>query len=421
MRVWMALLAVVLLASPLRAEPEPETEAGAFPAALRDYLRDVVEDVTHLEKREASPKSRLWLTSLHRQLQVAAELVKTRPKPLVLPESLHAAHDAWARARHDTHKVYSDLSKAAKTTELRADLRARSRGLAIGYRSACREALTVFTSKEALAAYPAVGPKLPGRSKLEAPFNTGQAHAVCKLAATFTRALHKHESREDAQRLTRMDTQSILVVEGQFDRIALTLQALRVPFRKTTPYDLKPDSFKRHRTVLWGCSERLPRERERRVLRGLRSFVERGGYLYTTDWSVDSVLRIVAPGYLRTPGTRSGTNEIVVEIQAHPNATAHALLRGVFRTGVTTRVWLEEAWFPLARGVTGPKMRVLWVAPILESTYSRNPKVAVTFPLRRGRVLHVIPMAYQRGGTLAGVMATQRLLLNFICQALPKE
>jgi hypothetical protein len=412
------LTLLLLLASPVRAEPEPAASTVPFPVALRDHLRDVVEDVTHLETRGEKPGSRAWLRTLRRQLDAAEKVVASRPAPLSIPEPLQTAHDAWERARRDTHKVYVDLVKAAKTDDLMAALRVRAHGLALGYRNACREALAAFLTKEALAAYPDVGPVVPGRFQLEAPFAADTARTVCTLAAELTRALHKHEARVDAQRLARMDKHTILVVDGAFDHIAVTLSSLRLPHVKIAPLVLKPQQFKEHKIVLWGCGEPLPPAKMRRLAPALRLFVEQGGSLYTTDWSADQVLQSVAPRHLLTEGRNSRTEEMIVEIVA-PRATAdHALLRGVFRPEVKTRLWLERAWFALRRGPNAKALEILWTAPAVRETAGKQPMMAVAFPLRKGRVLHVVPMAYQESGNLAGVLASQRLLLNFICSAL---
>ena len=210
--------------------------------------------------------------------------------------------------------------------------------------------------------------------------------------------------------------------EGNFDRVGITLSSLRLPYARVAPYDLKPESFNRYRIVMWGCSEPMQPNKMRRLTPALRRFVQRGGHLYTTDWAVQQVLDAVAPKYLTTSGTQAKTKEVVLEAVAPKDATDHPLLRGVLRPDVKTKVWFEQAWFPASRGPSAPKsMKTLLVAPQLREVFQQDPMIAVTFPLGKGHVLHVVPMSYQESGNLAGVMATQRLLLNFICQALPKD
>ena len=412
------LVALVLVPVSVGAEEKPST----FPRELRSYLRNVVEDVSHLEKRKLAPSDKGWMRALHRQLELAEKLVERRPTPLALAKPLQEAHDAWARARRDTHTVYVKLFKAAETETLRMELRVRSRGLAIGYRNACRKALEAFTTGEALASHPDPVVRPPSPAKLEAPFDTGNSRAMCKLAAQYVRPLHRHEAREDAARLKQMKRGSILVVRGSFDHIGQTLDALRVPYTRVEPYRLKPETFKQHRIVLWGCGEPIQPSKMRRLTTALRRFVQRGGHLYTTDWAVQQVIGTIAPKYLSTPGPEGRTEEVVLEAEAPRAAADHPLLRGVLRPDVKTKVWFERAWFPASRGTAAPRsMKTLLVAPQLRELFQKDPMIAVTFPLGKGHVLHVVPMSYQQNGNLAGVMATQRLLLNFICQALRED
>ncbi len=65
-----------------------------------------------------------------------------------------------------------------------------------------------------------------------------------------------------------------------------------------------------------------------------------------------------------------------------------------------------------------PGLLVLATAKGLTEVQGRSPIVSVTFPLGKGHVLHVLPQTFQDSGTLAGVIALQRLLVNFIAQAL---
>ena len=94
----------------------------------------------------------------------------------------------------------------------------------------------------------------------------------------------------------------------------------------------------------------------------------------------------------------------------------HVLLAGLPPEAETSRWWLEDS--SILFTVEKPAVvEVLAISKELETRYGSNV-VAVTFPYGKGRVVHALGHMFQKEGNLRGAYAMQRLLLNFLYQAI---
>jgi hypothetical protein len=216
--------------------------------------------------------------------------------------------------------------------------------------------------------------------------------------------------------LEDLEKTDILVVDGAFDRMGQVLDALKLPFLLVSPFALaqpSAPSLDRHKVIFYNCGESLPKRMQTIVSKRLRDYVDQGGYIYTTDWALESVLTSAFPGYLSTKGRKAQLPETVVEIEPAADQKDHPLLDGVFVPGTQGRWWLEQASFDVE--VLKPReVTVLIKSPTLEEIYGRSSAVAVTFAHGRGRVLHVMGHYYQKAGNIVGTMSAHHLALNFV-------
>jgi hypothetical protein len=256
----------------------------------------------------------------------------------------------------------------------------------------------------------------------------GDAGAVegNKEAARIVRdGLLRGGRRGSGSKITDLGPQDILVVRGSFDHIERVLELLALPYVTRDPWTLaaeKIEDFKKHKVVFWNCSEQvLPSKRMELLARSLRNFVAEGGYLFTTDWGIATVLEPAFPGYLSTGG-REGMRlpDMVVDIRPVSGMEDHPLLDGVFHPGIQGRWWLEQASFDVRVGKRD-EVDVLIESPALQDVYQRSPVVAATFHYRRGRVLHAMGHYFQEAGNVAGSVTAQRLALNFVLMRLDQD
>ncbi|MDJ0976256.1 MAG: hypothetical protein QNJ98_17480 [Planctomycetota bacterium] len=419
MRAVLVGLTLLVLGGIARAEP---TEAQRnYEIRVVAHFQRTQAAVERLEAAKTASEDARWAEVLAFVLVDGASTRSDRPEALELAPARKQALDAWAQAAADTEAVYEQLrGLGAKATDDGPSLRTRARGLCVGYRNACRSARAAFATPELEAAVEAlVVDQGIEKAKLEAPFTKVNAHLVCRLAGAHVRRLLAIQDPSAVQVLTTAKPDAVLVVEGAFDHASRVLDALRVSYRRRDEDRTHTETFRSPRVVVWTSGEGVRGANRKRVMRQLRSFVERGGYLLTTDWSVVHVLEEIVPGALKSRGPQGPIPEMVLVPRAVATAKDHPLLRGVFLPGVKPKWWLENAAFDVTIGPRPVKGRVVLVEiEALATKFKRGPVAAVTFPRGKGRVLHVLPQAYQQMGNLAGVMAHQRLLLNFVVEGL---
>jgi hypothetical protein len=144
------------------------------------------------------------------------------------------------------------------------------------------------------------------------------------------------------------------------------------------------------RAVLVNCPGRVGPDGARRLAR----FVDRGGFLLTTDWAVLHVLEEAFPGTVRF--TRRPTRDDVVPIRVvRPE---HLFLRHVLTGDDRPLWWVENQSYPIE--ILDPRrVEVLLESDEMARRYGSGP-IAVAFRWGRGRVVHMVSHAYLQRGEL---------------------
>lgn len=216
--------------------------------------------------------------------------------------------------------------------------------------------------------------------------------------------------------LKTLVAEDILVLQGEFDHMERVLRELGIEFVNISPHDprvFSGEAFRRPRFVFWNCGHGAPPRRMARLAPSVRAFVERGGYLFTSDWVLGNLLTHAFPGYVDTGGPAAALAEMVITIEPTAAGRNHPLLEGVFQPGVRGRWWLEQASHDIV--VKRPSdVTVLIDSPDLKDLHARSNAMAFTFDYGRGRVLHTLGHYYQEQGNIAGAIAAQRIALNFV-------
>lgn len=265
-------------------------------------------------------------------------------------------------------------------------------------------------------------PKMP-KVDLKQTFTKGTAGSSNQQSAEIVRAQLGSGRRGDGATLNDLKEGDVLVVGGSFDHIEKVLDMLRIKYVKKSPWSLftpKLETFSTYKAVFWNCGESMGEQRTKAICKRLQKFVRDGGYLFTTDWGVATILPYAFPGYLKTNGNRAHLPEMVLPIQPNRAAADHPLLEGVFHPTTPGKWWLEQASFDVSVG-RKDAVTVLIESSMLETTFNRSPAVAATFSYGRGRVLHAMGHYYQEAGNLAGTLSAHRLALNFVLMRLDQD
>ncbi len=216
--------------------------------------------------------------------------------------------------------------------------------------------------------------------------------------------------------LRGLRTADLLVVSGQYDHMETVLEELHLPYTLRSPYDLVSDpDLSAHKLVFWNCGAMsIPPSYRVPLVEMIQRFVRDGGWLFTTDWEVGSLLVKAFPGYLSTGGALRPLPSMVVSIRPVTDAEDDPLLEGVFEPGTNPKWWLEPASQDVIVA-NRSKVKALIESPDLAGApYLRSPVVVATFPYERGRVLHAMGHYYQQEGNVTGTAGVQRLALNFV-------
>jgi len=216
----------------------------------------------------------------------------------------------------------------------------------------------------------------------------------------------------------RLDARDVLVVEGSYDHVETVLDLLGLKHECVSVKRLEKTRLEGRRVLLINCSSEAP---SLGTVERVRRFVEQGGYLLTTDWGIENVLRRAFPDYLK-PIQRRGRNVItpneVISIKAVARARRHFLLSGTTLAD-GAKWWLEESSYPFE--VLKPdEVDVLIDSDDLEKEYGSRA-VAATFRYGKGRVFHMLGHFYQKEGNLKGTFSTQRLTANFVIAAIRRR
>lgn len=185
------------------------------------------------------------------------------------------------------------------------------------------------------------------------------------------------------ERIRRCPPGFVLLVDGAHDHTDRVLGALRIPFRRCPPAALAQRSLRGVRLLIVDC----PGDVGPRGVQRIRRFVESGGTLLSTDWTVLHVLEDAFPHLVRY--TRRPTSDDVVRIS---RMEPDPLLRWVFPPGRLACWWLESKSYPV-EVLDRRRVRVLLESHEMGRKYGSSV-LAFTFRWGRGRVVHVVSHTY---------------------------
>ncbi|MHC4859343.1 MAG: hypothetical protein ACYTDY_04550, partial [Planctomycetota bacterium] len=249
----------------------------------------------------------------------------------------------------------------------------------------------------------------------DSDFGKDGADDANKRATALLRKSMRGNGKGTFGRLKRSD---VLVVEGSYDHVETILEPMGLRHEHVSVKRLERTKLDRRKVVMVNCSSEAP---STATVERIRRFVEHGGYLLTTDWAVENVLRRAFPEYVK-PLRKGGRNVItpdeVILISSVAKRRRHFLLAGTTLAG-GAKWWLEESSYPFV--VLKPdEVEVLIESDDLERKYGVRA-VAATFRYGKGRVFHMLGHFYQKEGNLKGTFSTQRLIANFVIAALRKK
>ena len=180
-----------------------------------------------------------------------------------------------------------------------------------------------------------------------------------------------------------------------------------------------PTLLKRAQVVLLPSLPALPRALESGLAAMLRAFVERGGYVATTEWSVETVLVPAFPALVRTKGSATPMDEMICNAWVTPaSVNEKALVRGLPQTSNFT-LWCDAGSYEV-EGLGGTVTPPLVASNQPHLRHQQSGTLLLAASSGDGKILHAVPKLRQRRGAPSGAHMLQRVFLNFVHEALTR-
>ncbi len=178
--------------------------------------------------------------------------------------------------------------------------------------------------------------------------------------------------------VTDLKPQDTVVVKGRYDHAEHILDSCHIPYVTGDNSNL-PNRLAKATLVVINCPGELSDE----SIVAVRQYLDQGGYLLTTDWSLSGCLQKICPGYVYWDGAYS-TSEVVDGVVVVPDSE---LVRGANPTAP----WKLDDKSELVKPGARKSLQVLARSRTLsyQDTVSLGV-LALTFDYGRGHVLHTI-------------------------------
>ena len=171
----------------------------------------------------------------------------------------------------------------------------------------------------------------------------------------------------------------IVDVAGHWDHADKTLTKLGINYTHIGTGDISPEVLSSARVLIINCAGAVKRDR----LQYIREFVQRGGYLLTTDWALNSMLEQTFPGYVEW---NKGVNNRSIYGATYVNPDP-VLARGCVRNAP----WKLDAGAHLVSVLKPDSVRVLVASSEMAADSKGHSGIlACLFPFGKGYVLHMV-------------------------------
>jgi hypothetical protein len=212
--------------------------------------------------------------------------------------------------------------------------------------------------------------------------------------------------RETKRRVTKSQ---IVVVQGDFDKIEKVLDLYEWPYTLIERRALLTKRYSQARLLFINCGRKPAAPQRRKLISIVKAFVARGGWVVTSDWSIDPYITGSFPDRVRVAKPKRRQPDTTVTVRP---MMQDSLLSGVFSHHIQSTWWLEETSTMIT--VSG-NVEVLVASEEMEKRYGSK---VVVFRLRygSGRVLHLLGHFFQKDGNRMGLVGMHRLINNVILQ-----
>ena len=213
--------------------------------------------------------------------------------------------------------------------------------------------------------------------------NEGGMYKAYQIAQEMVKDRLEEVDKEAADEMNSLGDNDVLVATGGYDHIERVFSKIGIPHKVVAPdvfEALAPDP---EQIVFLNCPGKVTRD----GLRNLVRFVEKGGFLFTTDWALKHVVEAGFPGTICYNGQATADEVVRVEIDAEEDP----FLRSLITEDDDPQWWLEGSSYPIQ--VLDKKVEVLVRSKEVKDRYGESP-IFTSFDYGKGKVYHMISHFY---------------------------
>ena len=211
-----------------------------------------------------------------------------------------------------------------------------------------------------------------------------------KVAQEMLKDRLKDVDESMAKEFDEINESDIVIVRGEYDYIEQVFSGIGLKHKTIDAGRLGSIELNPEQIVFINC----PGNVGPRGLRKLVTFVENGGFLFTTDWALKHIIEPGFPGYIKYNG-RSTADEVVrVEILSEEDP----FLKSLIGENDDPQWWLEGSSYPI-QVLDRDKVEVMVKSKDIKQRYN-DSAVFVSFDHGQGKIYHMISHFYlQRAET----------------------
>lgn len=216
----------------------------------------------------------------------------------------------------------------------------------------------------------------------------GDFKKMKKAYKASSKILEKRMAKErpmDLEILKKVSESSIIIVAGSYDKVEMVLDMIKVPYILIQPEEVGQIELKPDQILIINCPGNIYAE----ALTKVQTFVKQGGFLFTTDWALQSILEKIFPKLVKYNQRPTGDDCVAVQVVDKTNK----FLEGLFKADEEPIWWLESSSYPIEI-LDKEKVKVLVTSKEMEEKYGEAP-IVITFDFGDGgTVLHMTSHYY---------------------------
>ena len=199
----------------------------------------------------------------------------------------------------------------------------------------------------------------------------------------------KDVDEDMAAEFEELGQSEVIVSKGVHDYIEQVFNGIGLKHNLINPQQFEKIDLDPDKIIFINC----PGNVTSKGLRNLVTFVEKGGFLFTTDWALKHVIEPGFPGYIKN--NRPTSDEVVrVDILAEEDP----FLQSLIGPNDDPQWWLEGSSYPIEI-LNHKEVDILIKSKEIEKKYGESA-VFVTFDYGKGKIYHMISHFYlQRAET----------------------